>query len=332
MHFMLVFTVYIFQRLFTFSKSILLLRGKMKLITFHLLLQLLSTWGDQYYVGLNGLQMFNAHGQKIPLDENNISAYPSSVNILENVSDDIRTPDKLINDIHNCSDSQHSWLAPILPGIVNRVFIIFDYPVTVSMIKLRNYGKTPNRGVREFGLLVDDLLIYNGVLKKVNQATVIPYNTILLTDDERIAAQERHTIIRNEDCEQDVQMTNNSVIVQRSSSSKTVNQGKSPDGVVVLGQTFNLDIANLNPGSVLLLDSHPTVFKINSKCNILPPRIFEAEKKKVLDAVEKAIPKKMLIGQLYVITGWLRAACGRQNSDLNLVTATTWLSYHSHVT
>ncbi|XP_075231809.1 katanin-interacting protein-like [Lycorma delicatula] len=160
--------------------------------------QLLSTWGDEYYVGLNGIQMFNANGYNIPLTERNISAYPPSVNILNGIENDTRTVDKLIDGVNDTSDGRHMWLAPILPGELNRVYVTFDSEVTVSMIKLWNYGKTPSRGVKEFGILVDDLLVYNGVLDTVGiglgrNNKHVPYRTVLFSNDRELARRERGT-------------------------------------------------------------------------------------------------------------------------------------------
>ena len=39
-------------------------------------LQLLNTWGDPYYVGLNGLQLFDDAGWQIHLTSNRIPPYP----------------------------------------------------------------------------------------------------------------------------------------------------------------------------------------------------------------------------------------------------------------
>ena len=47
-----------------------------------------------------------------------ISAHPDSVNALEGMQDDVRTPDKLIDGLNTGTDST-MWLAPILPGTVS---------------------------------------------------------------------------------------------------------------------------------------------------------------------------------------------------------------------
>lgn len=198
--------------------------------------QLFSTWGDPYYIGLNGLEFYDENGYKIRLIENNVTAYPHSVNVLEGVTDDVRTPDKLIDGVNDTQDGRHMWLAPILPGMVNLIYVVFDEPVTVSMVKVWNYSKTPIRGVQQFGLLVDNLLVYHGILPQVPAVTrgilpnldmPIPHHTVLFTDQEQIALAERKNVLSNKGGEQDIQLTNDKRIVSHYSDSKSV--GKTAD-------------------------------------------------------------------------------------------------------
>jgi len=127
-------------------------------------LELLDTWGDNYYIGLNGIELFDEYGKLIKLSDKEITAFPSSVNILGPTVADVRTPDKLVDGINNCNSGQHCWLAPFLPGQINFVYIVFDRPVTVSNVHIWNYSKSPLRGAKNFTLFLDDLLICNGIL------------------------------------------------------------------------------------------------------------------------------------------------------------------------
>ncbi|KAK3784012.1 hypothetical protein RRG08_025207 [Elysia crispata] len=203
-------------------------------------LQLFSTWGDQYYIGLNGIEFYDSSFKKVELSETNIAAYPDSVNVLDNVNNDARTPDKLIDGFNDTNDGRHMWLAPVLPNIINRVYVIFDQPTSISMIKLWNYSKTVNRGVKDFALLVDDLLVYNGTLQSIHEgakgilptcSASVPHHTILFSENKDILRKEKNAIISNQTEDQDIQLLNDKQVVSKfskSSSNKPVNQALRP--------------------------------------------------------------------------------------------------------
>lgn len=58
------------------------------------------------------------------------------------------------------------WLSPYYSNAENQIFVLFDEPITISRIMLWNYSKTPTRGVRDYEIYLDDVLIYRGILKK----------------------------------------------------------------------------------------------------------------------------------------------------------------------
>ncbi|KAL3114561.1 hypothetical protein niasHT_014368 [Heterodera trifolii] len=125
-------------------------------------IRLLSSWGDEFYIGLNGVELFNRNDLPIRLGPQNLAAFPESVNCLARVCGDPRSSDKLIDGVNDTAKARHMWLTPILPNSCARVFIIFDAPTFVTRIRIFNYRKTPERGARHIAISADDLLLCSG--------------------------------------------------------------------------------------------------------------------------------------------------------------------------
>ena len=172
---------------------------------------LISTHGDPHYIGLNAIELFDAANKKIHLTMNNLQAQPKTVQDLPECRNDVRTLDKLIDGENDTWNDQHMWLAPFTPGNINYLYVIFEEPVAVSMIKIWNYSKTPERGTEELEVFVDDVLIYKGELRKAPQ----PFEgvrhfgqSIIFTNDAEIYLQEKDNIYRVSNNEQMVMFIN----------------------------------------------------------------------------------------------------------------------------
>jgi hypothetical protein len=94
----------------------------------------LTTWGDQYYAGLTGLEIIVAkpYGSgsqglvmQFPLELRMMSANPRDINT-DGYTGDKRTLDKLIDGVNVTQDDLHMWLIPFTPGSHHTLSIDLD--------------------------------------------------------------------------------------------------------------------------------------------------------------------------------------------------------------
>ena len=154
-------------------------------------LHLLTTWGDEHYVGLTAVEIFDEHGVHVSIADpiGAVSASPHGVT--DGDGNDPRTPDKVIDGVCATCDDTHAWLAPFVghnasvteeagagadgggaeapnPAVAcrlapcgrpcNTLAISLPAPRRIGMLRIWNYNKDrihSARGVRHLAIVAD---------------------------------------------------------------------------------------------------------------------------------------------------------------------------------
>jgi len=154
-----------------------------------------STWGDENFVGLAGIEVFDGRGFPVILKEplKQVLADPHSINILPEYQHDPRTPDKLFDQVNLTRDDLHVWLAPFFPGRqAHTIQVDLEHDTSLSMLRIWNYNKSrlhSSRGVRDMEVLLDGTPIFVGEIRRAPGALTAPEEAcehILFTHDESV--------------------------------------------------------------------------------------------------------------------------------------------------
>lgn len=141
-----------------------------------LIIEILSTWGDPYYVGLNGLDVFDEKGNQLGLQRgiNKITAIPNDINDLPEYDNDPRTVANLLDENNFTRDDLHVWLAPhggtMSPPlqVAATILIEFSSVISLSLVRIWNYNKSRThcyRGAKRIRLKMDEVIVFEGDIK-----------------------------------------------------------------------------------------------------------------------------------------------------------------------
>ena len=202
-------------------------------------LRLLTSWGDPHYLGLDALQLFGADGEPLrmhcgtappPRDradraELRVHATPADINSLPGVHGDPRTADKLFAPPAEHASRAPSqarkppadvWLAPWQPEQINELYFYAESAVSLGLLRVLNYSKSWARGVRDFELLVDDMLVYQGELRAAAaDGTGAAWQSVLLTDARELLQQEAPRVHHAKGDHDHVLLINSGQVVSR---------------------------------------------------------------------------------------------------------------------
>lgn len=158
-----------------------------------LVLNLKTTWGDRHYIGLNGIEIFSSEGYLVKIRK--ITADPADINVLPEYGNDPRVVTNLIDGVNKTRDDIHMWLAPFTSGQNHFIYMTFEHPVQIAMIRIWNYNKNrihSARGAKDADITLDGRLIFKGEIRQAC-GNIQPTNdpsaygeTILFTTDDEI--------------------------------------------------------------------------------------------------------------------------------------------------
>lgn len=162
---------------------------------FILKIVIISTWGDSFYVGLNGIELYDVTGCRLLPNAFKTCAIPSCVSILPEMNSDVRKLDNIFQDRNHCNyEAESMWLTPFTQNSEVLIYAYFDVPVSISVIKFWNYLRTPDRGAKDIQIFMEDHLIWQGVLRKAPDSNSYDFAQSILfsTDLDIVAKEEPH--------------------------------------------------------------------------------------------------------------------------------------------
>jgi hypothetical protein len=92
----------------------------------------------------------------------------------------------------------HTWLAPWDEDERACLEVVLHEPRPVSVVRVRNYSKTPARGGCEYELYADDLVVSRGSLRPAPAPAVGAWQSILFADDDETLALRGHEVHRGD--------------------------------------------------------------------------------------------------------------------------------------
>jgi len=111
-------------------------------------LNIVETWGDLFYVGLTGIEVYDLEGKIIPINIANVTAEPRDMNSIAGHGSDYRTLDKLFDKVNNTTDDHHMWLIPFNKGEKHTITIDLGKVCSIGTIRFYNYNKSEEDTLR----------------------------------------------------------------------------------------------------------------------------------------------------------------------------------------